>query len=261
MSTGVVPMSAQPDYVHQPPAGYQQLAANYQALAVYGPPVGVPASAGRPPKGGAPADSTGYVAAAIARGYPVTVGISVGNGFNPDADGYITYAQGAGSQVNHEIVICGGWVQHNGQNFVRMKNSWARRLGHLRRRHLFHRGQVSGRRYGFVGDRGNQRRAELSVRRPANASEAVVSTTINHERHEEHESSFSFRVFRVFRGSLPPRQKTWHAAKYPICRWPAGTAGSIVPAVGGLMRRILSAAKNRLCGSKNIRPCWRSWPG
>ena len=97
MSTGVVPMSAQPDYVHQPPAGYQQLAANYQALAVYGPPVGVPASAGRPPKGGAPADSTGYVAAAIARGYPVTVGISVGNGFNPDADGYITYAQGAGS--------------------------------------------------------------------------------------------------------------------------------------------------------------------
>ncbi len=124
MSTGVVPMSAQPDYVHQPPAGYQQLAANYQALAVYGPPVGVPASAGRPPKGGAPADSTGYVAAAIARGYPVTVGISVGNGFNPDADGYITYAQGAGSQVNHEIVICGGWVQHNGQNFVRMKNSW-----------------------------------------------------------------------------------------------------------------------------------------
>jgi hypothetical protein len=109
MTTGVVPMSAQPDYVHTPPAGYQQLAASYQALAVYGPPE---------------SNSTGYVAAALARGYPVTVGISVGNGFNPDADGYITYAQGAGSQVNHEVVICGGWVQHNGQNFVRMKNSW-----------------------------------------------------------------------------------------------------------------------------------------
>jgi hypothetical protein len=114
MTTGVVPMSAQPDYVHATPLGYQQLAANYQALAVYGPPA---------------SNSTGYVAAALARGYPVTVGIAVGNGFNPDADGFITYAQGAGAQVNHEVVICGGWVQHNGANFVRMKNSWGASWG------------------------------------------------------------------------------------------------------------------------------------
>jgi hypothetical protein len=57
------------------------------------------------------------------------VGIAVGNGFDPDGEGYITYARGAGGQVNHEVLIVGGWFEHDGKKFVLMKNSWGASWG------------------------------------------------------------------------------------------------------------------------------------
>lgn len=110
-SIGVVAMADQPNYSHQLPADWKNKAAQNKALGVYGPPESNP---------------RGYVAAAIARGLPVCVGISVGNGFAPDSAGYITYAQGAGGGVNHEVLIVGGWFEHSGKKFVLMRNSWGR---------------------------------------------------------------------------------------------------------------------------------------
>ncbi|MCE5301830.1 MAG: C1 family peptidase [Planctomycetaceae bacterium] len=109
MNTGVVSMAAQPNYSHRLPIGWKQTASQHKALGVYGPP---------------DSNTIGYVAAALAKGLPVLVGISVGNGFEPDHDGFITYARGAGRSVNHEVVVVGGFVQHDGKRFWRMKNSW-----------------------------------------------------------------------------------------------------------------------------------------
>ncbi|MEN6405525.1 MAG: C1 family peptidase [Thermoguttaceae bacterium] len=109
MNTGVVPMADQPNYSHRLPVGWKKTASQYKALGVYGPPE---------------KNTVGYVAAALSKGYPVLVGISVGNGFEPDRDGFITYARGAGRGVNHEVVVAGGFIVHEGKRFWRMKNSW-----------------------------------------------------------------------------------------------------------------------------------------
>lgn len=117
MKVGVVPQASQPNYVHRMPAGWRLLAANYRALGVYGPPS---------------SNTIGYVAAGLAKGLPSTVGISVGNGFSPDSKGRITFAQGSGYGVNHEVVIAGGFFTFEdmpGKRFVLLVNSWGRDWG------------------------------------------------------------------------------------------------------------------------------------
>lgn len=107
---GIVTQAEQPNYEHTLPANWKKKAALNKAIGVYGPP--------------AEGESIGYAMAAIARGYPVVVGIAVGNGFDPDENGVITYAQGAASQVNHDVIIQGAIYTIGGRKCVDMKNSW-----------------------------------------------------------------------------------------------------------------------------------------
>jgi hypothetical protein len=93
------------------PTGWKKKAANYKCLAVYGPP---------------DSDSPGYIRAALHRGYIVCAGISCGSGFDPDANGYISYARGAGRSVNHEIRVV-GWDKE--KNRFKIANSWGKSWG------------------------------------------------------------------------------------------------------------------------------------
>ena len=93
------------------PANWRTKAANYRAVAVYGPP---------------DSDSPGYLRAALNRGFIACAGISVGSGFDPDRNGYISYARGAGRYVNHEIRVV-GWNQES-QLFL-IQNSWGKSWG------------------------------------------------------------------------------------------------------------------------------------
>lgn len=93
------------------PAGWKIKAAKYKCLAVYGPPE---------------SDSVGYIRAALNRGYIVCAGISCGSGFDPDVDGYISYARGAGRSINHEIRVV-GWDQ--AKNRFLIANSWGKSWG------------------------------------------------------------------------------------------------------------------------------------
>lgn len=109
IDTGIVTLKDQPDYSRKLPADWKAKAAKNKALGVYGPPT---------------SNSRGYVAAAIARGLPVSVAIAVGNGFDPDSGGYISYARGAGGQVNHQVIAAGGYFERDGKRWWIMKNSW-----------------------------------------------------------------------------------------------------------------------------------------
>ena len=116
--TGTIPLSLMPRWGNLP-AGYQGDAAQHTLLGVYGPPNDT-------------SQNLGYIAAAIARGLPITCGISVGNGFNPDSQGFITYAAGAGNGVNHEITVCGGTFtspNYPGRCFWKILNSWSSSWG------------------------------------------------------------------------------------------------------------------------------------
>jgi hypothetical protein len=93
------------------PSGWQSKAAKFRCLAVYGPPAN---------------DSPGYLRAALNRGYIVCAGISVGSGFNPDSEGYISYARGAGRYVNHEIRVV-AWDQEKKRFGI--ANSWGKAWG------------------------------------------------------------------------------------------------------------------------------------
>ncbi len=109
MDTGIVTLKDQPDYSHKLPTNWKVLATQNRALGVYGPPDKNP---------------RGHVAAALARGLPVSVAIAVGNGFDPDSEGYISFARGGGSQVNHQVIAAGGYFAHDGKKFWIVKNSW-----------------------------------------------------------------------------------------------------------------------------------------
>lgn len=116
METGIVSLKDQPDYSHKLPADWKTLAGQNKALGVYGPPDKNP---------------RGHVAASLARGLPVSVAIAVGNGFEPDSEGYITWARGGGNQVNHQVIAAGGYFVHGGKKFWLMKNSWGASWGTL----------------------------------------------------------------------------------------------------------------------------------
>ncbi|HPS25840.1 MAG TPA: hypothetical protein PLB28_09700, partial [Bacteroidales bacterium] len=58
---------------------------------------------------------------ALNRGYIVCGGISVGSGFDPDENNYISYSRGAGRSINHEIRIV-AWDQ--AKNRYGIINSW-----------------------------------------------------------------------------------------------------------------------------------------
>jgi hypothetical protein len=93
------------------PAGWKKKSANYKCLAVYGPPE---------------SDSPGYLRAALNRGYIACAGISCGNGFDPDASGYISYDRGAGRSINHEIRVV-GWDREKRR--FKIANSWGKDWG------------------------------------------------------------------------------------------------------------------------------------
>jgi hypothetical protein len=94
------------------PVGWKAKAANYKCLAVYGPPES--------------SDTKGYIRAALRRGYVVCAGIGVGNGFDVDSTGYISYARGGSRSVNHEILVV-GWDQAKSR--FKILNSWGRSWG------------------------------------------------------------------------------------------------------------------------------------
>jgi len=93
------------------PSGWKEKSANYKCLAVYGPP-------DRDPKG--------YLRAALNRGYVVVAALGVAGGFDTDSDGYISFARGGTSRVNHEILVT-GWDRDK----IRFKilNSWGKGWG------------------------------------------------------------------------------------------------------------------------------------
>jgi hypothetical protein len=108
VTNGVVELSDQPNYQQSLPSNWKAKANQHRAIGVY-----------RSPQ----KDARGYIIAALLRGYPVVVAISVGNGFDPDENGCISYRGGSGGSVNHEVVFCGVKVV-NGQLRWLMKNSW-----------------------------------------------------------------------------------------------------------------------------------------
>jgi hypothetical protein len=93
------------------PVGWKTKSAKYKCLAVYGP---------------SDSDSPGYIRAALNRGYIALAGISCGSGFDPDANGYISYERGAGRSVNHEIRVV-GWDQAKKRFLI--ANSWGKSWG------------------------------------------------------------------------------------------------------------------------------------
>jgi hypothetical protein len=94
------------------PAGWRIKAAKYKCLAVYGPPEH--------------GNNPGHLRASLHRGYPCSAGISVGSGFTPDSNGYISYERGHGRWVNHEITVV-GWNQEKRR--FKIKNSWGKGWG------------------------------------------------------------------------------------------------------------------------------------
>lgn len=95
----------------QLPSDWKSKAPDFKCIAVYGPP---------------DRDSVGYLRAALNRGYIACAGISVGSGFNPDSNGYISYARGAGRYVNHEIRVV-AWDQ--AKRRFGIANSWGKSWG------------------------------------------------------------------------------------------------------------------------------------
>jgi hypothetical protein len=93
------------------PRDYREKGQEFRVVALYGPPE---------------SDSPGYLRASLKRGYTPCAGISVGSGFDPDSDGYISYARGAGRSINHEVRVV-AWDKDKRR--FRICNSWGEEWG------------------------------------------------------------------------------------------------------------------------------------
>jgi hypothetical protein len=100
-------------YTNQAPTGWQNDAKQHILLAVYDSP---------------DSDPLGYLAASLARGWTCEIGISVGDGFEPDADGYITYDRGSG-WGGHAVLACGLKKTADGRRWIKILNSWGTSWG------------------------------------------------------------------------------------------------------------------------------------
>jgi len=112
VKNGVLPMADQPNYTSRMPSNWRHKAAGYRLLAVYDSP---------------DSDLMGYLAAALARGWVVQIGVGVGGGFDADSDGLISYARGSG-RGGHAVTAC-GLKKHDGRWWILIANSWGKSWG------------------------------------------------------------------------------------------------------------------------------------
>lgn len=113
VKNGACTMEEHPEGQTRMPADWKTEAAYNKALAVYDTPDSD--------------DLLGYVAAALDRGWPVSVGIMVGGGYDTDEAGYITYRRGAGGGGHAQVIL--GMRQSGGTVWLLALNSWGKEWG------------------------------------------------------------------------------------------------------------------------------------
>jgi hypothetical protein len=109
---GVCTENVHPENSQRLPTNWQADARHYRWLKWYDAPE---------------SDPMGYTAAALARGLPSIIGISVGGNFSPDSAGRISYARGSG-RGGHAVVAC-GHTPAAAPGWTLIANSWGRDWG------------------------------------------------------------------------------------------------------------------------------------